>query len=383
MSEAIHLEISGIEHLEQGYRIHWQLSRDSRILSVQPLEITYDFAPPRSPFYPTHNLLALVLPVLANEFPILEISVRWPIDLRLSSYWAGVLRALRIPERDVRWDIPTLGTSFQDQPGPAEPGTRSGLLFGGGIESMFALSVLYADRPVLISVLGEAWMNNDPRTYRIKRALEDDLVASHGVHLERVTSNALSLIRKEDLYKNYFVTGLLFYWHSLPVCRQFQVHTLYKSSEMEEALNFRYQDLSLHPTFLKHIRYEGEPLFLPLHNCYPKIQMFAELSRTPFLRFIYSCYHNTDRRWCGECSKCFRISEFCDRVGIDRALIGMQGGIVGRRERGPISRHYWDLADLLYGKRRLHESRLAFEYHKQRALRRLGRAWEHLRKLGS
>ena len=220
-------------------------------------------------------------------------------------------------------------------------------------------------------------MNNDIRRYSIKRQLEDDLISEFDVEFQRVTSNAFSLINKPDIYKNYYVSGLLFYWHSLPVCKEFGVHTIYKSSEMEEALNFEGQDLSLHPTFLKNIIFKNEPLFLPLFNCYPKIQMLDELEKTPFIRHIYSCYHNTDKRWCGECSKCYRISEFCERLGIEKGIIGMQEGIVGIRETGSISRNYWQIADQLYGKRRAKEFFKAIKYYWKQRKRPILRAVVH------
>lgn len=230
---------------------------------------------------------------------------------------------------------------------------------------MFALSVLHHENPVLISVVGDEWMNNDPRKYQIKKELEDELVRKFALEFQRVTSNAFALIRRGDAYKNYYVTGLLFYWHCLPICRAFSLGTIYKSSEMEEALNFDYQDLSLHPTFLRHIFLDGEPLLLPLFNCHPKIQMMAELATTPFLPYIYSCFRNTDRRWCGVCTKCYRISEFCDRLGIDRRVIGMQEGIVGIRETGAISRHYWEIADKLYGRKRVRELAHALRHYRK------------------
>jgi len=240
---------------------------------------------------------------------------------------------------------------------------RCALLFGGGVESMFALSVLRSQNPVLISIHGERWMNNDYQKNTIKRELEDELVQNLNLDLIRISSNALSLIKKSDLYKNHYVSGILFYWHSLPICISKGVNTIYKSSEMEEALNFDYQDLSLHPTFLKEIAIQRGPLYLPLFNCYPKIQMLAELAKTPLLEYIYSCYHNTAKSWCGKCSKCFRISEFCERLGINKTRIGMQEGITGLKETGSISRHYWELADRLYGKRRLHDLKMTAKYY--------------------
>lgn len=364
----IELVIEQIESLERGYRLHWSVDDKKNLFRVSPLEISYEFTPSPVSIYPVNNLLAFALPILAKEYGDVKIVSDFDLDERIKDYWNRLLQALNIENFHLDWKSNGRAESLNV---PPEKGRlmqgRTALLFGGGVESTFALSVLYPYKPVLISIVGERWMNNDIQNYSIKQQLEDDLISEFDLEFQRVTSNAFSLINKPDLYKNYYVTGLLFYWHSVPVCREFGIQNLYKSSEMEEALNFDYQDLSLHPSFLKYVIMDDEPLFLPLFNCYPKIRMLEELAKTPFLRYIYSCYHNTNRRWCGKCTKCYRISEFCDRLGIDRNLIGMQEGIVGLRETGSISQHYWRYMDILYGRRRAREISHAFKYHRKKA----------------
>jgi hypothetical protein len=373
------IKIERIETLGNGYRVDWSVDNEKKLFDVKPLEISYDCRISPDRFYPTDNLLALTLPILAKECGAVRIVS--PVDLGEStrSYWDRVIRALNVDSFHLKWE--TTGSSsaqaFGARPACSQSG-RIALLFGGGIESVFALSVLYPLKPVLISIFGEQWMNNDFGRSPIKRLLENRLASEFNLELQRISSNALSLIQKDEVYKNYYVSGLLFYWHSLPLCKQFGVHTLYKASEMEEALNFDYQDLSLHPSFLRNTTMDGEPLYLPLFNCYPKIQMMGELAKTPFLRFIYSCYHNSDKRWCGECTKCYRISEFCERLGIDRNVIGMQAGIIGHRETGSISRHYWDLADQLYGKRRIRELSQSISFNGRRWKQRAANALRRL-----
>lgn len=78
--------------------------------------------------------------------------------------------------------------------------------------------------------------------------------------------------------------------------------------------------------------------------------MFEELSKTKYIKYLNSCFIGGSKRWCGNCSKCFRISEYCEAVGLDKSVIGMQEGIVGVRERSPITKHYWDILEKLYGK---------------------------------
>ena len=363
----IELIIKQIEFTENGYRIHWYADDKKDLFSISPLEISFDFQPSQNLIYPVNNFLAFTLPVLANEYKKVKVVTDYSLADRVQDYWQQALHALNIENFDILWQDRNTSRNY-DAKSTETTATQQhiGLLFGGGVESTFALSKLYSRKPILISVISQGWMNNNLPVYTVKRNLEDELVSAFGLQLQRVTSNAFSLLKKPDLYKNYYTTGFLFYWHSLPICRQFSVHTVYKASELEEALNFEGQDLSLHPRFLKNIEFGNEPLFLPLYNCYSKIQMLAELAKTPFIKYIYSCLNNTDRKWCGQCSKCYRISEFCHRLGIEKALIGMPEGFIGLRETGPISRNYWQIMDRLYGRRYFRELLHYLKYHSKK-----------------
>ena len=371
----IELKINQIEFLERGYRVHWSVDDKKGLFNTLPLEISYEFNCVKDPFYPLNNFLAFTLPILVKEYGDVRIISDFDLGQRIKEYWDHIIREFQIVDFHLDWEAKCSAKArslHSERTCPVQG--RIALLFGGGVESTFALSVIYPYKPILISIVGKRWMNNDLRRYSIKQKLEDDLIAEFDLDLQRVTSNALSLINKPDLYKNYYVTGLLFYWHSLPVCREFGVHTIHESMELEYSLNFGVQDLSLTPTFLRNIIFENEPLFLPLFNCYPKIQMLAGLAKTPFIKYIYSCFHNTNKRWCGECSKCYRISEYCERLGIDKKIIGMQKGIVGLRETSPLARLYWELPDQLYGKRRAREFSQAIKYYRKRGKRTILRA---------
>jgi hypothetical protein len=360
----IEVRIEQIELLDTGYRIHWSIEEPKKLFRLFPLEISYQFAPNSALFYPLNNFFAFALPILAKEYGDVKIFSDFDIDQTIRDYWDNILYALNIRNFRLEWKAKSRSKILIPSPGKNRIiGGRIGLLFGGGVESTFALSVLYPYKPVLISIVGESWMNNDIRNYAIKQRLENSLISEFSLEFMRVTSNAFSLINKPDLYKNYYVSGLLFYWHSLPVCRHFDIQTIYKSSELEEALNWVGHDLSLSPAFLKEIIFKNEALLLPLYNCYPKIKMLSELARTPFIKYIYSCFHNSDKRWCGECTKCYRISEFCERLGINRTLIGMQEGIVGLREKGPLTKHFWRHMDIFYGRRRGREISHSIKYY--------------------
>jgi 7-cyano-7-deazaguanine synthase in queuosine biosynthesis len=159
---------------------------------------------------------------------------------------------------------------------------------------------------------------------------------------------------------NKWSTGFLFYFLALPIAGHFGLEVLMKSSELEEALNFSDYDMSLNPRTVPAISFPAKnmPIILPAYNGHSKIQMFEELTSGNFIDYLYSCLKNTDKRWCGKCGKCVRISKYCEILGFDKSLIGMQEGIKGKREKSPISRNYWMIMDNLYSKKKSFVSKL-------------------------
>lgn len=67
---------------------------------------------------------------------------------------------------------------------------------------------------------------------------------------------------------------------------------------------------------------------------------------------MYSCSVNSNQRWDGQCSKCYRISEYCDTLNIDKSLIGMQENIKIVKERSGVISHYGNILDKLYGSKK-------------------------------
>ena len=215
-------------------------------------------------------------------------------------------------------------------------------------------------------------MNNDINNAKIKFQLEEELIKNYKLNMQRIKTNARSIINRNDEYVNKYVSGSLFYFLALPVADKYKISILFQTHELEEALNFSSYDYSLNPRMMPKIQLKGKyPLFLPLYTSHSKIQMFKELSKTPFIKYLYSCFRNTDKRWCGECSKCFRISEYCERIGLDRKVIGMQEGIVGVRETSPVTKNYWIIMDKIYGRKYMREFKLATLYYIRKIKRKL------------
>jgi hypothetical protein len=166
-----------------------------------------------------------------------------------------------------------------------------GILFGGGGESMFGVSMLEALKPQLFAIVGPSPMNNDHGGSNIKSNVEEGFEARFRLPISRISTNTRALFPAgDDSILNKFVGAAWFHFFLRPLLRDFGVNTLYKASEYEEAANFTDFDLSLNSRFINKIN-DG-PLFLPLLNTYSKMQMFGELSRTSYFDYIYSCLNN-------------------------------------------------------------------------------------------
>jgi hypothetical protein len=89
-------------------------------------------------------------------------------------------------------------------------------------------------------------------------------------------------------------------------------------------------------------------------NAIPKVKLLHMLytSNPEFCSYLYSCFKNSEKRWCGECGKCKRIWAFWEAIGIPRNHIGMPHQMDISEETGEITKKYWqNLSDYLSDKR--------------------------------
>lgn len=297
------------------------------------LQINYPVSVPFDKHDIRQIVIASVLPIAASAN--IPFSIRLPFDPsdREKKYWADYLS-----------HFPSLnGVSFSLEKNPGQKIKRSlsailhhfpiirksrneriAILFGGGVESLFGVSQLIHHRPILIAITGEQFMNSDYNRNSIKQDIQSKFEKKTGLSILNIETNIRKISQVDDLTMNEYATGAWMYFYALPLLRKFDAGYLLKVSEYEEASIFWDYDKSINARFLQYIP-DGpsQPSFLPMFNAYSKIQMFDVLSRTSFFEYIYSCLHNTERRWCGECSKCRRIAEYCRRLNIDPARIGM------------------------------------------------------------
>lgn len=346
----VKIELKNIKEEKNKIIVEWTSDKSNKFLKDENLEVAYDFEIQNRDFYLFNIFVSTIILCYAFEENEIELITPFKLSELIKDYWNDSLKNLNLQTKLI-W---TEKNDFLAKEPTFNSIGRLGLLFGGGVESTFALSQIFHHKPILLSIEGAEWMNNNTSSngVDIKKDLELKISSNYDLKFAYISTNARSLILKDDIFVNHYITGYLFYHLTLPVTQYYEISTIIKSSEMEEALNFSNHDLSLNPRFTPKIspKLPNYPLNIPYFNAYSKVQMFEELSKNGFLEYIYSCYYNSGQRWCGKCSKCFRISEYCERLGIDKRRINMQEGIIGIAEKGNIGKNYWEIMDKLYGK---------------------------------
>lgn len=311
------------------------------------LRIVYDTIKPKSVTTEeaTDILCSVVLPHAAVQLGSVQVKVPCSEEQELFWPWyVGKLLEIDCKRSSLKIDRSSFGSQPESGVKTREAGgCKSGLFFGGGIESMAALSQLMEQKPVLLSLFGPGWMNNDYAMSSVKAGLENELVSRFGLVMARVWHNLKDIVTEPDRYTNKYITGSFMYYSVVPLARELSLLQIFHSMELEYAQVSESHDRSIHPRFAYLIPRGGLPPLIPMFSSVPKVELFEMLYRTnpELCSYVYSCLKNSPARWCGTCGKCRRLSAFCDAIGIPKSHIGMQEGIKGRPEKGKLSRLYW------------------------------------------
>ncbi len=356
----LNLNISAIHFNDSEVEIDYHISPQLKeIDSGAPIKLNYAFLVKKDYTWASMVALGSFLPYLVSRDSKIKVTLPIAATEWLKEYWQQYLTAMFESSFSIEWVFTAQYSTEEKEDSlfSSNASNRIGLFYGGGVESTFALSTFYHKNPILISINGKNWMNADKDKSPIKYNLISELTQKYGLSLEEVSMNVRNLIKDTDAIFNRFVTGNLFYFLAAPIADKFGIGTLYLSTELEYALEVGEHDQSIHPRFVNNVfvKKPSWPLFMSIYMGFPKVSMFAKLAKTDFIKYIYSCFNNSQKRWCGACSKCFRISEFCDRIHLDRQIIGMQEGITGRREHSPVTRYSWQYMDKIYGRKYMRE----------------------------
>lgn len=349
--------IKNIEVVENKYLISWDLKNKLPYLEYKDIYVTYSFNLSNNFFYPINILLSLLLPLVTIDSDRVNIKSSFPISESTLEYWTNLLRKFHknenilVSSENVAIASEETENSFSKINDQKE---QIGLFFGGGVESLFALSKTIHKNPILLSIVGDHWMNNETDNYSIKLDLENKLIEKYGLNIQKINTNIRAIVNDKDSFINKYSTGFMFYFLVLPISEKFNIQFLLEAVELENALNFTDYDLSLSPRTIPDTSFPHNnfPLIFPAYTGYAKVQLFEELAKTDFINYVYSCFNNSDKRWCGKCGKCRRISRYCEILGVDKKVIGMEEGIKVKREKSPLSRNYWIMMENIYSNKK-------------------------------
>ena len=234
---------------------------------------------------------------------------------------------------------------------------ETGLLFGGGTESLLMLGRLLDKKikPYLLSLGGSGWLSSDPERNKVKFE-QDDLVAREfNLKLIRIRTNFRDLI-DDKLWLHYLkkdtdiLNSSLFLPFNVsmiyPVAEQLCIGEVVSGNEIENNFGLGLYSfssdatkaLSEIPAEVKYKSYLNDSwkaeIVRNLHNLYPHIA-----------KFQYSCTKNKNTRWCLKCEKCFRnylilkmYNIDCSKVGLDEEGIKMNLKLLTWKARNYIVR---------------------------------------------
>jgi len=333
-------------------------SNSQELFSTNVIKLVYTTVKPSSITVceATDILCSIVLPHAAVKLGRVQINA--PCSETQQSFWPWYIQSLLQYQKNrpvVRLNkTATRESSDVDGSAEASKDSTCGLLFGGGVESLAALSFLLDQKPVLLSLTGPRWMNNDYALSPLKRRLEDQLLSEFELTIARVWHNTKQIVSEGDEYINMYITGSLMYYSTAPVLRQMKIRAVFHAMELEYTQVGKCYDRSINPAFSYVIPRKNLPPLVPILSSIAKVEILEMLyHRNPRLcSYLYSCLNNSDRRWCGKCGKCARISAFCEAIGIPKAHIGMQEAIPHVPEKGEITRLFWKNLKLYRSKRR-------------------------------
>lgn len=213
----VHLLVNSPHRSQGDYEVEWTIDTPSRYLIPQSLRVSYsertglcdlenELNQQNLEKSLTYALLSLLLPVACIEFG--EVCVRLPfaVDDTDVRYWDRLLKKLGLETARLIWESSRSQEAHLTfgRPPDGRP-DRMGLFFGGGIESVTALSKIIDRNPVLLSIIGPYWMNNNTAADRgIKERLESDLCDRFSLDMWYIRQNGRLLLAVSEPSVHYY-----------------------------------------------------------------------------------------------------------------------------------------------------------------------------------
>jgi 7-cyano-7-deazaguanine synthase in queuosine biosynthesis len=217
---------------------------------------------------------------------------------------------------------------------------KVGLFYGGGAESLLALSLLLKKHKknsiILQSCVGHGWIGSDPQSNKFKEILDKKITSELGLQISNVKTNLWKEIgdsqkifqnhlKKDIFVANAGVFNLILYTACAPALAKNGVTTVYHGLESENNLDDKLFCMSKNATkklenaSLANVKYKTM-----LMNK-TKLQIYLELAKSykNMLKYQYSCFSNQNQRWCEQCEKCFRYLLLCYLCNVSPKTVGL------------------------------------------------------------
>lgn len=154
----------------------------------------------------------IFLPLAAISGPV---TLVLPFAPTREDYWKKYISRFQSLNQSVTYYQSGAYSAPAKPPRPVQRQSNIGMLFGGGVESLFGLSVLASLKPRLFSLVGPRFMNNDHEKSSIKNAIEDRLERERDTKIYRIHTSARSLCpTDDDSILNKFCTGrMVLFFH--------------------------------------------------------------------------------------------------------------------------------------------------------------------------
>lgn len=217
---------------------------------------------------------------------------------------------------------------------------KVGLFYGGGAESLLALSLLLKKHKknsiILQSCVGHGWIGSDPKTNKFKEILDKKITSELGLQISNVETNLWKEIGdSQKIFQNHLKKGifvanaglfnLILYTACAPALAKHGVTTVYHGLESENNVDDKLFCMSkkatkeLENASLANVKYKT------MLTNKTKLQIYLELAKSykNMLKYQYSCFSNLNQRWCERCEKCYRYLLLCYLCNVSPKEVGL------------------------------------------------------------
>lgn len=332
-------EIHLIDAQIRDREIYFKFSGLEKIFNVDELSIKYD---EKVDFLHDDVLvnmfLSFTLPFLAHiENNNITLTTKLKIHNDTKIFWEKFINKVQCRRNKEEFILKLDASSIDSHEilYDEEKASKIAVLYGGGVESNYALASLVKLSPLLIVFEGKNFMNNRTGINHIKLNLLNQMCKENNLIYRTVYvpfQEGISLVTEVDF--NNYAMGLMFYFLSLPIAKTHNISIIFNGQEQEDINCFHSNvtwDYSYSAHLINQVHISQGPLIKNFGGYSTKCGLIYTLYHLfpEFYKYIYSCYCCGSERWEGKCLKCNRIAYYCNKLKLDKKIIELPESITG------------------------------------------------------